>query len=97
MVLLLKGLYTVISDGNGVCVNPTGNSAMASGGMGDTLSGIIGALMGQGLDVFQATKLGAYLHGYIGEKLSKTMYIVNASNIIENLPLFLKEFVSKDE
>lgn len=97
VVLLLKGLYTVISDGNGVYVNPTGNSAMASGGMGDTLSGIIGALMGQGLDVFQATKLGAYLHGYIGEKLSKTMYIVNASNIVENLPLFLKEFVSKDE
>ncbi|WP_315111096.1 NAD(P)H-hydrate dehydratase [Clostridium intestinale] len=97
IVLLLKGLYTVISDGNGVCVNPTGNSAMASGGMGDTLSGIIGALMGQGVDVFQATKLGAYLHGYIGEKLSKIMYIVNASNIVENLPLFLKEFVSKDE
>lgn len=97
VVLLLKGLYTVISDRNGVYINPTGNSAMASGGMGDTLSGIIGSLMGQGVDVLQATKLGAYLHGYIGEKLSKTMYTVSASNIIENLPLFLKEFVTKDE
>lgn len=97
VVVLLKGLYTSITGGEEVFVNPTGNSAMASGGMGDTLSGIIASLIGQGLDILEAAQLGAYLHGYVGDNLSKTMYSVNANEVIKNIPLFLKEFTLKKE
>ena len=91
VTVLLKGLYTVIERGNQVYVNPTGNSSMASGGMGDTLTGIITSFVGQGLNTLDAGKLGAYIHGYIGEWLSEEMYAVSATNIIEKIPFYLKE------
>ncbi|MEQ8155096.1 MAG: NAD(P)H-hydrate dehydratase [Clostridiaceae bacterium] len=90
VVVLLKGLSTIIADGNKVYINPSGNSSMASGGMGDTLTGIIASLMGQGLDAAEAAKTGAYIHGYIGEDLSMNMYSVNASEIIKNIPYYLR-------
>lgn len=72
-------------------VNTTGNSAMASGGMGDCLTGIIAALMSQGLDAFEAAYVGAYIHGYSGDKLSKNRFCVNATDILEEIPFTLKE------
>ncbi|MCD6525837.1 MAG: NAD(P)H-hydrate dehydratase [Desulfuromonas sp.] len=62
--LLLKGARTVIADETGrLWVNSTGNSGMASAGMGDLLTGIIAAYVAQKQDVFSAAALGAYLHG----------------------------------
>ena len=49
IIVLLKGYETVITDGHTVYINPTGNSAMASGGMGDCLTGIISSFVAQGL------------------------------------------------
>lgn len=95
VVLLLKGLNTVITNGINTFINPTGSSAMAAGGMGDTLSGIIGSLMGQGINILDAAKLGAYLHGYVGDCLAKDMYSVDASEIVKNIPIFLKKFTLK--
>jgi NAD(P)H-hydrate epimerase len=66
-VVLLKGSRTLIYDGEELAINSTGNPGMATGGSGDVLSGIIGALMGQGLDAFMAAKTGAYLHGLAGD------------------------------
>ncbi|SHH57839.1 bifunctional ADP-dependent NAD(P)H-hydrate dehydratase/NAD(P)H-hydrate epimerase [Clostridium grantii] len=91
IVLLLKGYNTIVTDGEKVYVNPTGNSAMASGGMGDCLTGIIASLIGQKIPPFEATYIAAYIHGYCGEKLSKEMFSVNAEHILKELPYVMKE------
>ncbi|WP_133179557.1 NAD(P)H-hydrate dehydratase [Shewanella decolorationis] len=62
-VVLLKGAGTVIFDGKQMVVAPVGNPGLASGGCGDVLSGIIGALMAQGMDNMQATVVGVVVHG----------------------------------
>ncbi len=90
VVVLLKGYNTVITDGNEVYVNPTGNSSMASGGMGDSLTGIIAAFSAQGLGALQCATLSAYIHGYIGDILSEERYSVNAERLIEELPCSIK-------
>lgn len=95
IVMLLKGYNTVISNGREVVVNNTGNSKMASGGMGDCLTGIIGGLVSQGIDLFNATILGAYIHGAIGDKLSESRYVVTARDIIEEIPKFMQEMLSE--
>jgi NAD(P)H-hydrate epimerase len=61
-VLLLKGAGTLISDGSSTAVCTAGNPGMASGGMGDVLTGIIVALLAQGLSLFDAAQAGALLH-----------------------------------
>ena len=86
IVVLLKGYNTVISDGKNTYINPTGNSKMASGGMGDALTGIINAFLSQGSNCCEAALLGAYIHGKIADKLAKKFYIVNARDIIRELP-----------
>ena len=64
VVVLLKGAPTVIAQPDGTTyVNPTGNAGLACGGSGDVLTGIIAALLGQGLTTVRAAALGAYLHG----------------------------------
>lgn len=62
-VCVLKGAGSLISDGESVWINISGNSGMASGGMGDVLSGIIAALMMQLSDTTAAACLAVYLHG----------------------------------
>lgn len=67
-VLLLKGHRTVVAGPDGkVYINKTGNAGMATAGSGDVLTGMIAALLGQGLDGFTAAKYGAYLHGKAGD------------------------------
>ncbi len=65
--VVLKGAGTVVTDGSRLYVNKTGNPGMATGGSGDVLTGVIAALIGQGLDVFEAAVLGVYLHGRAGD------------------------------
>lgn len=92
-IVLLKGYNTVITDGNKTIINPTGNSAMASGGMGDALTGIIASFVAQGYEPLKATSISAFIHGYTGEKLSKKMFCVNASQLLEELPYVIKELM----
>lgn len=72
-VVVLKGARTLIADGRAgrdfvpVAVNTTGNPGMATGGSGDSLTGIIGSLVGQGLGDFDAACLGVFLHGRAGD------------------------------
>jgi len=67
-VVVLKGARTVVADPAGEAfVIPTGNPAMATGGMGDVLTGAIAALIGQGLPPIAAAWAGAYLHGLAGD------------------------------
>lgn len=93
IILLLKGYNTIITDGETVYVNPTGSSAMASGGMGDTLTGIIASFIGQGLKPFQAAFSAAYIHGYCGDRLAETRFSVNASELLRELPAAIKEVI----
>jgi ADP-dependent NAD(P)H-hydrate dehydratase / NAD(P)H-hydrate epimerase len=68
VILVLKGSRTLVaSPGGEVFINPTGNPGMASGGMGDVLTGMIGGFLAQGLPVLEAAKLGVYLHGLAGD------------------------------
>ncbi len=62
-VVALKGHQTVVTDGNELYVNPTGNPGMASGGSGDVLTGMVAGLLAQGLEPFAATCLAVHLHG----------------------------------
>lgn len=66
-VVLLKGHRTVVTDGTRVYVNQTGDSTLSKAGAGDVLSGVIGSLLGQGVEPFDAACIGARLHGIAGE------------------------------
>ncbi|MGL5648050.1 MAG: NAD(P)H-hydrate dehydratase [Clostridium sp.] len=96
IVLLLKGYNTIITDGEEVIVNRTGSSKMASGGMGDCLTGIITSLIGQGLNRKEGAVLGAYIHGYTGDKLGKELHSVSARDIIDALPKIIEELLCEN-
>ncbi len=88
MTLVLKGAPTVTADFVGTAfVNSTGNPGMATGGMGDTLSGIIAALAGQGVFIMDAAYVGVYWHGLAGDLLAKTTPIgFTAGDLARKLP-----------
>ncbi len=66
-VTVLKGQHTVVADAERVYMNTSGNPGMATGGMGDVLTGIIAGLTGSGLEAFDAACLGTYVHGLAGD------------------------------
>ena len=71
VTLLLKGKGTVAVDQNGhIAVNTSGNTALSKGGSGDVLAGLCASYAAQGLPLFDAASLGAYLHGKAAETLS---------------------------
>ena len=92
LIVLLKGYNSIISNGTNNYINTTGNSHMANGGMGDCLTGIITSLVSQGYTPLNSLIFGTYLHGYIGDRLLETQEIINASHIIENISIYLKDF-----
>ncbi len=67
VVLLLKGHRTIVTDGEHIYTNATGNPGMATGGCGDVLTGLIAALVGQKISAFEAACLGAHVHGRAGD------------------------------
>jgi hydroxyethylthiazole kinase-like uncharacterized protein yjeF len=70
-VVVLKGTGTVIAAPDGrLTINPTGNAALATGGTGDVLGGMIGALLAQHLPGYEAALAGVYLHGLAADTLS---------------------------
>jgi hydroxyethylthiazole kinase-like uncharacterized protein yjeF len=87
--LVLKGARSVIATPRGKAyINPTGNPGMASGGMGDVLAGMLGALAGQGFDLEDAVKLGVFLHGLVGDRAAAEKGEIGliASDIVDGLP-----------
>ena len=66
-VVVLKGAGTIVSDGDQLYVNTTGNPALATAGTGDVLTGLLASLLAQGMEPFDAAVLGVYLHGLAGD------------------------------
>jgi NAD(P)H-hydrate epimerase len=87
--LVLKGAPTIIAEPEGeVRINTTGNPGMATAGTGDVLTGMIAALLGQGLQPLDASVLGVYLHGSAGDFAAsvKGLHSLVASDIVEQIP-----------
>ena len=91
-VVVLKGHQTVICDGQKYAVNATGNPGMATGGTGDCLTGMIAALIGQGLSPWDAARLGVHLHGQAGDRAAAALGQVSmiASDLVRYLPEVFK-------
>lgn len=94
VVLVLKGANTVITDGERVFVNLTGNPSLAMGGTGDMLSGIIGSLLAQGLCAFDAAKAGVYIHGRCADEAVKDYSLrgLGVLDMTERLGALMSEF-----
>lgn len=92
-IMLLKGYNTVITNGRDVYINTTGNSKMASGGVGDVLTGIIVSLLAQQHSPMESALIGAYVHGKAGEVASENKYSITATEIIENIPTIIHNII----
>ncbi|MGE4214520.1 MAG: NAD(P)H-hydrate dehydratase [Anaerotignaceae bacterium] len=93
-IVVLKEARTIIASPTGeVYINTTGNCAMAKGGAGDVLSGIIGGLLAQGMDAFKAAVLGVYIHGYCGDLAAQEMghYGVLAGELADYVAFAMKK------
>ena len=95
VIVVLKGYNTVITNGDEVYINRTGNSALAKAGSGDVLTGVISGFLAQGLRPTEAAVLGVYLHGLTGEIASEslTQYGVNASDLVQFISEGIKTII----
>ncbi|MGE0480472.1 MAG: NAD(P)H-hydrate dehydratase [Phycisphaerae bacterium] len=93
-VVVLKGFRTVVSDGRRTYVNPTGNPGMATGGMGDVLTGLLAALVGQRMTAWEAACLAVYAHGAAADALAKRIGPVGylPREVADALPAALAEW-----
>jgi len=92
--IVLKGHRTWVTDGWQHFENTTGNPAMASGGSGDVLTGVITALIGQRLDPFSAAVLGVHLHGAAGDIAQAELggESILATDLIASLPQAFRQY-----
>ena len=88
VILILKGHGTLVCRNGDVCVNPTGCPAMAKGGSGDVLAGLLCALLAQGFDPWFSARCAVYLHGLSGNLVAEEMgeYSLAPSDLIHMLP-----------
>ena len=70
-VVVLKGAGTLIANGERIYVCEAGNAALAVGGTGDVLAGLLGALIAQGLNANEAAQLGVWVHGLAGDHFAQ--------------------------
>ncbi len=91
-ITVLKGHGSVVTDGERVYINRTGNAGMATGGSGDVLTGLIAALAAQGLSVFDAAVLAVHVHGLAGDLAARELgqTAVIASDVVKYLPAALR-------
>jgi NAD(P)H-hydrate epimerase len=91
--IVLKGHRTVVADAGRVYVNTTGDSSLSKAGSGDVLSGMIGCLLAQRMDPFDAACCAVHLHGRAGELAGQALgrRCVLARDVIERLPEAISE------
>ncbi len=97
-ITVLKGHNTIVTDGDIIYYNQSGNSALAKAGTGDVLTGIISGLCAQNLSILDASKLGVFLHGLSGDIASYdlTQYCVLASDVIDYIPIAMNELILEE-
>ncbi|MGB0716489.1 MAG: NAD(P)H-hydrate dehydratase [Phycisphaerae bacterium] len=93
---ILKGHRTIVTNGDRLYVNETGNAGMATGGSGDVLTGLIAALIGQGMETLEAAILGTYVHGLAGDFAAEEMGRISlvAQDLLTYLPESFREYES---
>jgi NAD(P)H-hydrate epimerase len=93
-VVVLKGHRTTVTDGRTLATNTTGNPGMATGGSGDVLTGLIAALLAQGLKPLEAARLGVYLHGLAGDLAAERLGAESliAGDLVRFLPRAFKQY-----
>lgn len=93
VVLALKGHGTVVTDGERVYVNTTGNPGMAKGGSGDILTGLIAALLAQGMPPLDATQLAVYVHGSAGDLAAAALgeHAMLPTDLLDYLPVAFRK------
>lgn len=98
VILVLKGAGTVVTDGRELFVNATGNSGMATGGSGDVLTGVIAALIAQGMVPQDAARLGAHVHGLAGDLAAAELSEIGmiASDLPRYLPAAWRQLEARD-
>ncbi|MDP3704253.1 MAG: NAD(P)H-hydrate dehydratase [Candidatus Omnitrophota bacterium] len=97
VIVVLKGHATIVASYDGsVYINETGNPGMASGGFGDVLTGMIAGLLGQKLSLFDAARLGVYLHGLAGDLAANAQGEVGllASDLAARIPEAIRRYQS---
>ena len=94
-ITVLKGHDTIVTDGEKIFVNTTGNSALAKAGTGDVLTGMIAGFLSHKVSPFKAAMLSVFLHGLAGDMLSEdyTKYSVLASDVIDYIPFAINEIM----
>ncbi|PIV16490.1 MAG: bifunctional ADP-dependent NAD(P)H-hydrate dehydratase/NAD(P)H-hydrate epimerase [Flavobacteriales bacterium CG03_land_8_20_14_0_80_35_15] len=100
IIVVLKGAHTLIVNREQLYFNSTGNPALATGGSGDVLSGLITGLLAQHYEPLQAAILGVYLHGLTADiaiKTDLTCETFIASDIINYLPKAFKQLLNTDK
>jgi NAD(P)H-hydrate epimerase len=98
--VVLKGARTVIAHPDGrIFINATGNAGMASGGMGDVLTGIIAGQIVQGFSPESAAHVGVYLHGAAADSLAQSIgpYGYLAGEVMRAVPGEIKKLVNSDQ
>lgn len=98
-VVVLKGAQTVVAGPDGrLSINPVATPALASGGTGDVLAGMIGSLRGQGLSAFEAAATGVYVHGLAGQGLEREVGRsgVLAGDLLPQIPLVMQALRTHD-
>lgn len=92
-MLVLKSNHTHIYDGKGqIFVNPIGNPGMATGGMGDTLAGIIGGFIAQFGPSVDTVLAAVYIHSLAGDLINKDNYVVRPTEVSKVLPKLMKKY-----
>ncbi|MCE1225560.1 MAG: NAD(P)H-hydrate dehydratase [Geobacteraceae bacterium] len=95
--VVLKGARTIIAAPNGMAaINGSGNPGMASGGMGDVLTGIIVSLLGQGYSAWNACRLGVFIHGLAGDLVAMEQGEIGmtATDLMARIPLALNRLLN---
>ncbi len=94
-VILLKGATDIISDGKRVKLNFTGNPGMTVGGTGDVLSGVVGALLAQRADPFEAAAASAFITGAAGDFVKNEKgYHMIPTDLLEWIPKIIDDPIS---
>ncbi|TPR17347.1 NAD(P)H-hydrate dehydratase [Apilactobacillus timberlakei] len=94
-IVVLKSHHTEVYNYDNVFQNPGGTPAQATGGMGDTLAGMIGGFVAQFNNKYNAVLSAVFMHSKIADELAKDQYVVLPSQIIKNIPKFMKKYEKK--